>query len=174
MKKLKEWIPNEEFFNKMKIGFSLQKDGFSRKKDKSPRKKDKSPRKKDGFPAQKFHSKCDNKGETLVIIQTTDKYIFGGFLEIGFPSGDFRYLKDPNAFIFSLKNPNNNIPQKFKIQEGKEDYAIRYNRNDGPRFDFGATYSLPNGLVHGTDEARNYLAGSFKDWKIEEMEIYFI
>ncbi|KAJ5075434.1 hypothetical protein M0811_07404 [Anaeramoeba ignava] len=174
MKKLKEWI-NDEFFYKMKKGFSTKKDGFT---------------------GNQWHSICDNKGKTLIIIKTTDNYIFGGFTQVGFISGSDRYIKDSNAFIFSLKNPKNNLPQKFEIQENREDYAINYDSSYGPRFgdyhgqyntdiliqsdlhkgrtDFGATYKLPNGLKHKTDEAKSYLAGSYSDWKVDELETYFI
>ena len=34
----------------------------------------------DGFMAKTFHSKCDNKGPTVTIVQS-GKYIFGGFTE---------------------------------------------------------------------------------------------
>ncbi|KAJ5075431.1 pep-cterm sorting domain-containing protein [Anaeramoeba ignava] len=173
--KLQEWINDNEFFSKMKKGFSAKKDGFT---------------------GNKWHSICDNKGKTLIIIKTTDNYIFGGFTQVGFKSGSNRYIKDSNAFIFSLKNPKNDLPQKFEIQENREDYAIRYVSSNGPRFgdhrnqyctdilissdlhkghtDFGATYKLPNGLKHDTNEAKSYLAGSYSDWTVDEIETYFI
>ena len=34
----------------------------------------------DGFMAKTFHSKCDNKGPTVTIVQS-GKYVFGGFTE---------------------------------------------------------------------------------------------
>ncbi|KAJ5075443.1 pep-cterm sorting domain-containing protein [Anaeramoeba ignava] len=176
MKRLKEWINDDEFFYKMKKGFSTKKDGFT---------------------GNKWHSICDNKGKTLIIIKTTDNYIFGGFTQVGFISGsDGDYIKDSNAFIFSLKNPKNDLPQKFEIQENREDYAILYDSSEGPRFgdnrgqyntdirifsdlqsgqtDFGATYKLPNGLKHNTSEAKSYLAGSYSSWTVDELETYFI
>ena len=37
---------------------------------------------RDGFKAQNFHDRCNNKGETLVIIKSEADYIFGGYTEI--------------------------------------------------------------------------------------------
>ena len=40
----------------------------------------------DGFTAAVFHSKCDKKGPTLVIIQSEHKKIFGGYTDIDWGS----------------------------------------------------------------------------------------
>ncbi|KAJ5075755.1 pep-cterm sorting domain-containing protein [Anaeramoeba ignava] len=168
--KLKEWINDDEFIYKMKLGFSAKRDGFS---------------------AQKWHEKCDNKGKTLVIIKTKDNFIFGGFTKVGFISGNNRYIKDPNAFIFSLRNDKNNRkPEKFSIKPKEDTWAIYYNFSDnGPKFgediklnsdlqpgflNFGWNYILPKGIKEGTDEARSYLGGSFDKWVVEELETFFI
>jgi hypothetical protein len=38
---------------------------------------------RDGFQIRQFHNRCDNKGETLVIIQSkNNNYIFGGYTTI--------------------------------------------------------------------------------------------
>ncbi|KAJ5078479.1 pep-cterm sorting domain-containing protein [Anaeramoeba ignava] len=178
--KLKEWINDEEFCSKMKKGFSA---------------------KKDGFDCKKWHSICDNKGKTLIIIQTKDNFIFGGFTQIGFTTDkskwsenwrDSGHIRDSNAFIFSLRNDKNDRnPEKFPIQKKKEEFAIFYVSNDGPRFGefddiwidadlltggtfFGNSYKLPKGIHYETEKANSYLAGSYDDWEIEELETYFI
>ncbi|KAJ5077306.1 pep-cterm sorting domain-containing protein [Anaeramoeba ignava] len=175
--KLKEWINDDEFFYKMKKGYSA---------------------KKDGFDSKKWHSSVDNKGKTLVIIKTKDNYIFGGFTQIGFISDqEFweskdsggGWIKDINAFIFSLRNDKNDRkPSKFEIKQGGRS-ALFYRLNCGPKFagdidlnsnlqagytEFGYMYQLPKGMQPYKDEARNYLAGSYNKWIIEEVETYFI
>ncbi|KAJ5078487.1 pep-cterm sorting domain-containing protein [Anaeramoeba ignava] len=178
--KLKEWINDEEFCSKMKKGFSA---------------------KKDGFDSKIFHEKVDNKGKTLIIIQTKDNFIFGGFTQIGFTTdkskwsenyGDSGYIRDSNAFIFSLRNRRNDRkPEKFTIQQDLSQFAIAYNLNQGPTFgggydfylnsnlqsghsSFGFSYNLPNGIIKFSDEAKSYLAGSYKSWIVEEVEALFI
>ncbi|KAJ5067610.1 pep-cterm sorting domain-containing protein [Anaeramoeba ignava] len=182
IKKLKEWINDNDFFSKMKKGFSA---------------------KKDGFDCEKWHKAVDNKGKTLVIIKTKDNFIFGGFTQVGFTNdkskwreedrkNDCGYIKDENAFIFSLRNDKGDRkPEKFPIKKEREDNAIFYNFEDyGPDFgfpdlaleedlqsgesNFGHTYNLPNGIKWDTDESKSYLAGSFNKWIVDELETYFI
>ncbi|KAJ5070845.1 pep-cterm sorting domain-containing protein [Anaeramoeba ignava] len=159
-KKLKEWINDDEFFYKMKKGYSAKRDGFN---------------------SQNWHSKCDEKGKTLIIIKTKDNYIFGGFTKVGWTNDkskwrekdrgdDYGWIIDPNAFIFSLRNDKNNRePEKFTIQERKEETAIRYYVKSGPNFgggsgdivlysnlqpgfvNFGDTYNIPNGIRYNSN-----------------------
>ncbi|KAJ5074063.1 pep-cterm sorting domain-containing protein [Anaeramoeba ignava] len=181
--KLKEWIKDNNYFSKMKLGFSAKRDGFG---------------------CKKLHSICDNKGKTLVIIKTEDNFIFGGFTEVGFTNdkskwsgfyrrADFDWIIDSNAFIFSLKNDKNDRKaEMFPIKKSFKKYAVYYDySNCGPTFgggydfylnhqlktgysDFGNSYNLPNGIKQGTKEAKSYLAGSFNKWVVDEIEIYFV
>ncbi|KAJ5067346.1 btb-domain-containing protein [Anaeramoeba ignava] len=173
--KLREWINDDKFFFKMKLGYST---------------------KKEGIDCEKWHSICDN---------FKDNYIFGGFTSIGFINdeskwshnyGNSGYISDPNAFIFSLRNDKNDRkPEIFKIKQGREKFAIYSNQHFGPNFgggnlykshdfcfnsnlkqgdsNFGYTYNLPNGIEYKTNESKSYLAGS-SSFEIEELETFFI
>ena len=37
---------------------------------------------KDGFKGEDFHKFCDKKGETVMMIKTTEGHIFGGYTDI--------------------------------------------------------------------------------------------
>jgi hypothetical protein len=74
---------------------------------------------KDGFKASSFHSKCDYKPNTLIIIKTTNGNIFGGYTEQDW-SG-FQFKNDQNAFIFSFINKEN---KKLKMKCLKPENAI--------------------------------------------------
>ncbi|KAJ5077686.1 hypothetical protein M0811_05785 [Anaeramoeba ignava] len=166
VKKLQEWINDNNFFSKMKKGF---------------------PAKKDGFNSQNWHKAVDGKGKILIIIKTKDNFIFGGFTQVGF-NGNTGDIYDSNAFIFSLRNDKGDrISAKFTIKTPQS--AIYSNLNYGPYFgndfrlssnlqsgwsDFGNSYNLPNGITYGTNEARSYLAGSYNKWVVDELETYFI
>ncbi|KAJ5068354.1 pep-cterm sorting domain-containing protein [Anaeramoeba ignava] len=179
-KKLQEWINDNDFFSKMKKGFST---------------------KRDGFDCENWHKAVDGKGKTLVIIKTKDNFIFGGFTQVGWTNDkskwreedrnrDDGFIPDSNAFIFSLRNDKGDRkPEKFTIRKEQEEYAIFYNLEVGPTFgsdiffiftlatgysNFGLSYNLPNGIECETDEAKSYLAGSFNKWKVDEVETYFI
>ncbi|KAJ5069651.1 pep-cterm sorting domain-containing protein [Anaeramoeba ignava] len=178
-KKLQEWI-NDNDFSKMKLGFSA---------------------KINGFDSEIWHSICDNKGKTLIIIKTKDNFIFGGFTQVGWTKDKskwreedrnkyYGFIKDSNAFIFSLRNDKGDRkPEKFTIKQGEEKYAIFYYLNYGPTFgtdifvdsdlksgysDFGYSYNLPDRITYGTNEAKSYLAGSYDEWVVDELETYFI
>ncbi|KAJ5072871.1 hypothetical protein M0811_09317 [Anaeramoeba ignava] len=168
VKKLQEWINDNDFFSKMKKGFSAKRDGFNSKN---------------------WHSKVDWKGKTLVIIKTKDNFIFGGFTQVGF-NGNTGNINDSNAFIFSLRNDKGDrIPAKFTIKLPQ--CAIYSSLDRGPFFgkgndfwldsdlqpgysDFGWGYNLPNGITYNTNEAQSYLAGSYDKWVVDELETYFI
>ncbi|KAJ5072484.1 hypothetical protein M0811_01499 [Anaeramoeba ignava] len=168
VKKLQEWINDNDFFSKMKKGFSAKRDGFNSKN---------------------WHKAVDGKGKTLVIIKTKDNFIFGGFTQVGF-NGNTGYIKDSNAFIFSLRNDKGDrIPANF-THNGKN-RAIYSGLNHGPWFgsgsdfilesnlqpgysDFGKSYNLPNGITYDTNETKSYLAGSYDKWVVDEVETYFI
>ncbi|KAJ5073113.1 e3 ubiquitin-protein ligase [Anaeramoeba ignava] len=186
LSKLKEWIHDDYFFQKMKLRFSAKKDGFS---------------------SYKFHGKIDDKGKTLILIQTQDDFIFGAFTSVGFTTDQskwglqnsdgqennflqFNYISDPNAFIFSLKNFKNDPPQKFCVRKGEEIFALGYDLDYGPIFGrcydlvinkrlnggisrFGYSFELPLGIEIESNDALNYLVGEKKNWKIIEMEVYF-
>ncbi|KAJ5071397.1 pep-cterm sorting domain-containing protein [Anaeramoeba ignava] len=168
VKKLQEWINDNDFFSKMKKGFSAKRDGFN---------------------SQNWHKAVDGKGKTLVIIKTKQNFIFGGFTQVGFKHSSGEYINDSNAFIFSLRNDKGDrIPTKFTY---KQNYAIFSSLSFGPNFggghdfylysnlqpgrsDFGYSYNLPNGITYESNEAKSYLAGSYDKWVVDEVESYFI
>ncbi|KAJ5076164.1 pep-cterm sorting domain-containing protein [Anaeramoeba ignava] len=171
IQKLKEWINDDDFFFKMKKGYSA---------------------KRDGFDCTNWHNKCDNKGKTLIIIKTKDNFIFGGFTQVGFKGNRCQYISDPNAFIFSLRNnKGDRKPKKFTLKKGSLLNSLYYDHQEGPTFgggfdlnlssnlqpgesNLGNTYILPKGIQYGTNEAKSYLAGSYDKWKVEELETFYI
>ncbi|KAJ5077161.1 hypothetical protein M0811_00481 [Anaeramoeba ignava] len=169
LQKLKEWINDNEFFYKMKLGYSARRDGFL---------------------CKDWHKKVDDQGKTLILIKTTENYIFGGFTEVGYVSGNPRFLFDPDAFIFTLRNPRKDPPQKLPVTPGFEDKAIYYHYDYGiyfgndirmtsyslssGYFNLGSIYALPEGIEYQSVEAFTYLTGSFDEWIVEEIECFFI
>jgi hypothetical protein len=142
---------------------------------------------KDGFEATNFHSKCDNKPNTLIIIKSTNDNVFGGYTEqtwnqIGTCG---HYKADPNSFIFSLINKLN---KPLKI-ESFNNYSICCNSSYGPVFgaydlsiannsntnttsssNLGLSYTHPD-YAFESNEAKSFLAGSYK-FQVSEIEVY--
>jgi len=89
-----------------------------------------------GKEIKTFHQLCDDKGPTLIIIETIDKEIFGGFTPLNW-NGNKGDQKDTDTFIFSL-NTNNKY---YRIKEGR---SISANYMNGPTFGFYDLYFYPD------------------------------
>jgi len=139
----------------------------------------------DGFEAINFHSKCDNKQNTLVIIKSTNGNVFGGYTEQTWNSID-GYKADPNSFIFSLINKDNK-PIKIKWSQNKgiccDDIhgpsfgggcdlriADKSNSNTNSRSNLGHSYIHPD-YAYGSTEAKSFLAGSY-NFQVSEIEVF--
>ena len=73
----------------------------------------------DGFKNSTFHSICDNKGPTLVIIKANNR-VFGGYTKLAWDTSGGWKGNDPTAFIFRVTEGNdNNDPQieTFEIKD---------------------------------------------------------
>jgi len=135
---------------------------------------------RDGMGNVKFHEKCDNKGATVIIIQSGSGNIFGGYTS---QVWDVSNAKKYNAtdFIFSITHGTKLANHKIKK------YTIRCEANFGPIFGRGYdisiwqngnttasgshsngnnTFELPTGV-----DPRSYLAGSYT-FSVTEMEVY--
>jgi hypothetical protein len=141
---------------------------------------------KDGFETVNFHSKCDNKTNTLIIIKSTNDNVFGGYSEQTWNHVYGCHKADPNSFIFSLINKLNK-PIKMKWSQN---YGIYCSNYYGPTFGGGfdlniadksnsntTSYSnLGNSYVHpdyayGSNEAKSFLVGSY-NFQVSEIEVY--
>jgi hypothetical protein len=60
---------------------------------------------RDGFTSSAFHTHCDHKGPTITIIESTNGCVFGGYASVSWNCMN-TYIRDPKAFLFSLKNPS--------------------------------------------------------------------
>ena len=79
---------------------------------------------KDGYKAIDFHSKCDGKGPTLVII-LANKRLFGGYTTQAWNSSSpTGFKEDANAFTFSLT-----LKVKCPIQRDKKQFAVKHMKN---------------------------------------------
>ena len=145
----------------------------------------------DGFEARSFHSKCNDKVNTITIIKSNLNHVFGGFTSAAWSSRN-TYSADETAFIFSIRRNGKSENDKFMIK--KIDQAIYCQSNYGPTFGsghdihicnqsniytgsfnlFGYAYNLPEGFEYGQDYSRNYLAGSYNRWLVTEIETYQI
>lgn len=74
---------------------------------------------RDGFEAARFHTNCDDKSNTFVIVKSAVGNIFGGYTEQPWSGLAVSVVKsDANALIFSLINKQNR-PLKIKSSQNE-------------------------------------------------------
>ena len=109
--------------------------------------------KNDGDAANTFHKLCDNVGPTLVIVETVDGKILGGYTkeDWGVSNGlknnknnwgglTNNYKVDENAFIFSLE-------KRQKAELIQKNYSIYCNSTSGPTFGGGHDLYICSGCL---------------------------
>jgi hypothetical protein len=141
----------------------------------------------DGFKAANFHSKCDNKPNTLVIVKSQNGNVFGGYTEQSWTGErDNLYKADPKSFIFSLIN-NDKKPLKINWSQNEGIYCRKL---IGPTFGGGpdiriedesnkytnSSSNLGHSYIHpdypkGSKEANSFLAGS-SNFQVDEIEVF--
>ena len=131
---------------------------------------------RDGSTPNDFHNKCDNKGITIVFIETTKGYKFGGYTELEWDKNSYE-KKDNTTFIFSFNNK-----QKYSARNNKDSIYCHY--NEGPRF--GCNY--PEIYLNGTlNKGRSWddssgntfvlgrkLTNGEEYWDVKELEVHKI
>ena len=130
---------------------------------------------RDGSSFHDFHNKCDNKGITVVFIETTKGYKFGGYTELQWDnhSGGKR---DKSTFLFSFNNK-----QKYTVQKDLESIYCQY--NSCPWFGNGSYPEIyfPSSLNKGqTWDSNNTffngrkLTNGEENWDVKQLEAFKI
>ena len=139
---------------------------------------------KDGFSSEKFNELCVNQGPTLTVIQSHLDLLFGGFTSVNWRKETNSHSQDESAFIFSLTKNSIHRPYQNKdytifkcgilaFGGSPSDIYLNDNCNTGmsSHCNLGSTYSLPEGLIYGSEGAKSYLAGSYQ-FKVKDFEVF--
>jgi hypothetical protein len=142
---------------------------------------------RDGFEAKDFHDRCDGHRNTVTLISSTERWIFGGYTPLAWSSREGS-VSDPslNSFIFTIRNPHNLPPHIFKLKQ--EENAIYNHKLYGPRFGEGRTadlyvcgqccschdsYSvLGRAYINDTGIAENQVLTGSQGFTVYEIEIF--
>ena len=90
-----------------------------------------------------FHKNCDNKGSTIILVETTNGRRFGAFASLSWKSND-QWVNDPFACIFSFDNH-----KKYKLLI--PEYAYYGGSGYGPHFGLGDQLGFYNNGKDGKD-----------------------
>jgi hypothetical protein len=129
---------------------------------------------RDGCSGISFHSKCNNKSRTLVIIQTTGGEIIGGYTNTPW-EGRFGYRPASKAFLFALNGDG--PPCKMRLKNMHDACAICDNGNYGPIFGGGHDLYVNGSIVtlkigHSYDHVSFGRLRESTEYNIREMEVF--
>ena len=131
---------------------------------------------RDGGTGKDFHRYCDNKKATLTLIESTNGYIFGGYITIPWDStSSWEYRANDNeAFIFSITNNlKYPIKNKNKVIYNHKDYGPDFGMNNiyiDKEFFNGSNQSWNDDAYNSSSEK---IAGG-KFFKVKELEVYLV
>jgi hypothetical protein len=86
---------------------------------------------RDGYEAKHFHAKCNGKGPTMTVFQSTGKFLFGGYTKVPW-SSVVSVKGDADAFLFTLTNPHNIPTTKYPIHPQRTNDAVYHYESSGP------------------------------------------
>ena len=132
---------------------------------------------RDGSSTKDFHKHCDNKGETLILIETTEGRKFGG---VAYDSWDTNgnWRKNAKDFVFSLdldKKYNYSGEGSSTLGDLNSGFTFGNNKVDEIEIDF-KNESLEEGISRSSQsfKTNNELNNGKKNFKTKEIEVYSI
>jgi len=137
---------------------------------------------RDGWQGADFHSRCDNKGETVAVGRSTGGYIFGGYLGASWNSSGVHF-SCTKASLFTLVNPHSIAPTRLSVSSsstaayGHLDYGPIFGGRDlalttkeGGDYTESRT-SLPSSYQDSTGKGRTLFAGT-ENFQLSEVEVF--
>ena len=130
---------------------------------------------RDGRNDSTFHSKCDNKGPTLTVIETTDGHIVGGYSDVHWNGALGNYQSSNKAFLFAMAKTNDFSPSKMKLTGSSNQNATYHRSSDGPTFGGGHDLKVQGQYVYLSNR---YTYQTFpspmqpQSYIIKEMEVF--
>jgi hypothetical protein len=142
---------------------------------------------RDGFGGSNFHEKCDGKSNTLIVIETTKGFVFGGFTPVAWDSSN-SYKPDSSrkSFLFTVKNLRGSDGRKFAMASSAN--AIYCNSSYAPLFGSKCDICVVDGC-NGNTTSSTDLGGAFtndtgingqqvftgeRNFAVKEIEVFVI
>jgi len=103
---------------------------------------------RDGVSGADFHSKCDDQGCTLTVIETTDGFVLGGYSNNPWLSTGGYHVAN-KAFLFVISGSGITSPYKMKLKDANDGKAVMHSPS-GPIFG-GLNFGGHDLYVHGSN-----------------------
>jgi len=98
---------------------------------------------RDGFSADDFHEKCDEKGETIVLVKTLEGAVIGGYASACWSKRKIGWESAPDSFIFSLCEKEDDSSEldycltEYVVTESGTENGVYHRSSFGPAFGMG-------------------------------------
>lgn len=123
---------------------------------------------KDGDAVSTFHSHCDNRGPSVIIVETISGYLFGGYTYANW-SSNAGYSASTGAFLFGLRP----FKKRYDQRKSSKAYAIHCDTNHGPVFGNGHTLFINNCMESATCYVKNTGYNVPSNYELNGGEQYF-
>jgi len=121
---------------------------------------------RDGDKGSDFHSACDNKGATVVIVETTKGIVFGGYTDSNLWSKS-GYSRSSTSFLFQIR-PN---VRKYAIKS--VEHAVYDLNRYGPTFGGGHDMHISSGALSNKNSYVNGHSYACKGKNLNGGQMYF-
>ena len=129
---------------------------------------------KDGDLLEIFHNKCDNKGPTISIIESTDGQIFGGYTTKPWNINGSTSI-DPKIFLFNLNNKKKYCSSENGCIINNLDLLCHFGEIDSHILGAYNNFFSGGGFCennNGFKIENHELTGGFGNFKIKEIEVF--
>ena len=130
---------------------------------------------RDGDTTQDFHNHCDNKGKTLIIIETKEGRKFGGFTNDNWNTNS-SYRKNSNDFVFSLDlNKKYSYSGSGDTTIGDNEHGLVFGNDRSNESDIRfENYSLNKGISNSSRsfKTNKELNNGKENFETKELEVY--
>jgi len=121
----------------------------------------------DGDSGTDFHDKCDGKGPTVVIVETTTGNVFGGYTSVSWSSQGWN--RDPTSFLFQLRPRLSH----FALRNRDDGYVLYDHRNFGPAFGRGHDLIIGSRALSSSNSFAKGKTYSFIGYTLNDGTQYF-
>merc|ERR1719204_510907 len=123
---------------------------------------------KDGDAVSTFHSRCDSKGPSVVIVETKSGNVFGGYTSTSW-SNSGGYQGSTGAFLFRLRPSM----KRYDLRSSYFGNAIYRGSSYGPVFGSGHTLYINNCMSIPTCYVRNTAYDIPTEYELNDGEKFF-
>jgi hypothetical protein len=126
---------------------------------------------RDGFAASAFHQNCNERSNTIAVIETTKGWVFGGFTPVAWDSsGGHKDDSSRKSFLFTVKNPRGSDGRKFMMASSA--YAIACVGSYGPTFGNGYDLHIADACNQNTNCYTNFGNAFMNDSGINGQQVF--